>query len=438
MSNTKNTSLLDLDINNYSLKDIEKLLRLRNKSYTAADVENSEYEVRTQLLNSGHVDKTFKRDLIAFLEKAKDWLIYVKFPKQKDGSTSIPAQYKLDTTTTHDYPHFPTVPYSRQQELIERPNTPFVYAHNSDFFPGVMNPLSNRVITRCLNIDSRFREDMFGTQASDYTLHLPNKISKVVSMQLASIELPITFYGISSGYGNNFLYLALNYPDATNPSGPSIDTYKIVTIPDGNYNALDLIDKLNNLISGGDASGTIFANIKMSLDVTATGSGSGKITIYADPPNIVNYITLDFHKNIKGEDDNVPISSKLGWNLGFIYPVYINKTSYTAETVVEPSSIRYLYLIVDDYNKNANNHFVGVLNKYSLSPNILAKITMKGTYYSILMENDFNIVTEPRKYFGPVDIQKVRIQLVDETGRVLQMNNANFSFSIILKILYDA
>lgn len=434
--NKPNTSLLDLDINNYSLKDIEKLLRLRNKTYSAADVENQEYEVRAQLLNSGHVDKTFKRDLIAFLEKAKDWLIYVKCPKQLE-STTIPQQYKLDTSTSKDYPHIPTVPYSRQQELIERPNTPFIYAQHSDFFPGVMNPLSNRVITRCLNIDSRFREDMFSTQASDYTLHLPNKISKVVSMQLASIELPITFYGISAGYGNNFLYMALNYPNALDPSGASIDAYKIVTIPDGNYNALDLIDKLNNLISGGDASGTIFANIKMSLDVTATGSGSGKISIYADPPNIVNYITLDFHKNVKGEDDNVAISSKLGWNLGFIYPVYINKTSYTAETVVEPSSIRYLYLIVDDFNKNANNHFVGVLNKYSLSPNILAKITMKGTYYSILMENDFNIVTEPRKYFGPVDIQKLKIQLVDETGRVLQMNNANFSFSIILKILYD-
>ena len=53
------------------------------------------------------------------------------------------------------------------------------------------------------------------------------------------------------------------------------------------------------------------------------------------------------------------------------------------------------------------------------------------------MENDYNIVSEPREYFGPVDIQKLRIRLFDEHGRILQMNNANYSFCLNLKILYD-
>uniref|UniRef100_A0A6C0DUZ0 Uncharacterized protein n=1 Tax=viral metagenome TaxID=1070528 RepID=A0A6C0DUZ0_9ZZZZ len=434
MSNTNN---LDLDINNYTLKDLEQFFSLRpNSKYTAADIENREYELREQLLKSGHINKRFKRDLIEFLEKAKQWLTHVKCPKEKEPSV-VPKNYKLDTYDVPSSTNSMSRPYSRNEDLIERPVTQFVYSQNSEFFPGTLNPLSNRVITRCLNIDSRFRENLFATQASDYTVHLPNKIGKVVSMQLASIELPITFYGISAGYGNNFLYLAVNYNNAINPTGPTIDVTKIVTIPDGNYNAIDLVEKLNVLISGPDASGTIFSNILVSLDITTSGSGSGKITIGANPPSIVNYITLDFYKNIHGDDDNVPPATKLGWNLGFIYPFYTNAKSYTADSVVEPSSIRYLYLIVDDFNKNANNHFIGVLNNSIFSPNILAKITMKGSYYSILMETDYNIVTEPRIYFGPVDIQKLKIQLVDETGRVLSMNNADFSFSIILKMLYD-
>jgi hypothetical protein len=53
------------------------------------------------------------------------------------------------------------------------------------------------------------------------------------------------------------------------------------------------------------------------------------------------------------------------------------------------------------------------------------------------MENDFNIVSEPRRYFGPVDIQRLQIRLLDEHGRVLQMNNANFSFCLNLKTVYD-
>jgi len=53
------------------------------------------------------------------------------------------------------------------------------------------------------------------------------------------------------------------------------------------------------------------------------------------------------------------------------------------------------------------------------------------------MESDFNIVTEPRRYFGPVDIQRLRIRLFDDKGRILPMNNSNFSFCLNLKMLYD-
>jgi hypothetical protein len=53
------------------------------------------------------------------------------------------------------------------------------------------------------------------------------------------------------------------------------------------------------------------------------------------------------------------------------------------------------------------------------------------------MGNDFNITSEPRKYFGPVDIQRLKIQIVDEYGKILNMNNSNFSFCLNLKMLYD-
>ena len=67
----------------------------------------------------------------------------------------------------------------------------------------------------------------------------------------------------------------------------------------------------------------------------------------------------------------------------------------------------------------------------------LARISIKGSYFSLIMENDFNIITEPRRYFGPVDIQRLRIRLLDERGRVLPMNNSNFSFCLDFKMIYD-
>ena len=123
--------------------------------------------------------------------------------------------------------------------------------------------------------------------------------------------------------------------------------------------------------------------------------------------------------------------------MGFIKPQYTNCKSYVADTVIEPAGIRYIYLAVDDYNNSSNNHFLSVFNNSMMNPNILARISLKGSYFSLIMENDFNIVSEPRRYFGPVDIQRLRIRLFDEQGRVLPMNNSNFSFCLDLKMLYD-
>jgi len=131
------------------------------------------------------------------------------------------------------------------------------------------------------------------------------------------------------------------------------------------------------------------------------------------------------------------ISTKMGWNLGFIAPKYDKEIKYVSDTIVEPSSIRYIYLAIEDYNNCLNNHFVTIFNKSILNPNILARISIKGVYFSVMSETDLNIVTEPRRYFGPVDIQKMRIRVYDEHGRILNMNNSNFSFCLNMKVVYD-
>ena len=72
-----------------------------------------------------------------------------------------------------------------------------------------------------------------------------------------------------------------------------------------------------------------------------------------------------------------------------------------------------------------------------MSTDIFARISIKGTRSNLLTDTDFEIVSDPRLYFGPVDIQRLRIRLLDEQGRVLQMNNSNYSLCLKLKMLYD-
>ena len=99
--------------------------------------------------------------------------------------------------------------------------------------------------------------------------------------------------------------------------------------------------------------------------------------------------------------------------------------------------MRYIYLVVNDFNNSVNNHFVGAFNNWILNDNILARITINGQYFNILMENDLSQHIEPRKYFGPVDIYRLQFKLLDDHGRVLDMNNANYSICLTFKCLYD-
>lgn len=429
---------LDLDINNYSIGDIEKFFQLKpNAKYSAADIELKEFNIRETLLSTGHIDKRFKQNLIEFLQHAKKWIVSVKCEPPK-APTSIPANYKLDPIES---PVLNAVP-SRQGELITRPETQFVYANTSQYFPGKLNQLDTRTITKSLNIDTRFRDNLYATHSSDFTLQLPTKFNKVVSMSLSSLELPVTFYSISSYYGNNFVYLCVSYTDSS--GGPLISD-KVLVIPDGNYNANDLVDRMNLLLAPIVSDGTlanpdnIFSYIQFTLDITSSGSGTGKLTM--QPTGLladrITNIMMDFTRDINGIVDNVEVSTRLGWNLGYIRRKYDGQTSYTADAVIDPASLRYIYLAVDDFCNSSHNHFVNVFNDSIMNPNILARISVKGAYFSLLMENDFNIVTEPRTYFGPVDIQRLRIRLFDDRGRLLNMNNANYSFCLDLKMLYD-
>jgi hypothetical protein len=432
---------LDLDINNYTIKDLERFFQIApNKKYSAADIELKEAELKEVLLSTGHIDKKFKRDLMAFLDTAKDWLITVKCKNETKNPTSFHNVPKLEK--------YPNVPASREamprmEELMERPDTPYVNTYSSEYFPGIMNPLKTRVISKCVNIDTRFRSNMSQTNSSDFLVNLPIRLQKVVSMQITAIEFPVSFYGISAKYGNNYFYISVNHQEVE--EGDMFEDSKIIIVPDGNYNANDFIDTINTLISGKNPNGTpldptsIFNYVVFRLDVSQTGSGTAKVIIETtgNLAYTIQQISIDFSLDINGNPDKTPITSKIGMNLGFLKRRYQDATSYISETLVEPATVRYIYLAIDDFNNNVNNHFISAFNSSILSPNILARISIKGSYFSLMMESDLNMTTEPRKYFGPVDIQKMHIQVYDDHGRILDMNSANFSCCILFKMLYD-
>jgi hypothetical protein len=431
---------MDLNIDNYSVTDLENFFRFKSKKYKEQDIEEREYEIREQLLSSGHVNKKFNRDLIIFLKEAKDRLIQTL--PQREPPTSISKNAILDTM---QIPLSAELPTSRTPFIIERPPTNFVNVQTSEYYQGIINPLTTRTITKYITVDTRFRDKYYSSSSSDFMINLPSRISKVVSMQLTSLELPNDFYSISCKYGNNYFVIQV----FQKINGVGYESDRIIVIPDGNYTAQGLITEINSILSPKLSNGMlknvndIFSYIQLSLTTSDDGSGSNKVivklnSIYPTIISQVEEIVLNFGTDIKGENDSKYITTKLGWNLGFTKTIYTGCVEYVGEKPIEPNAIKYIYLAVDDYNKSVNNSFVTAFEKNGLKPNILARISMHGMGYENVIINDkYKIITEPRTYFGPVDIQRLHITLFDDHGRTLSMNYSDYAFCLKMTIMYD-
>jgi hypothetical protein len=451
---------LDLDINNYNIRDLEKFFRLdTNKKYTAADIELREVTIREQLIKSGHVDRRFVKDLMDFTQLAKDWLIFVKCP-QEAAPTVIPKNAKWDAV---DYPRSAAPPITREGEILQRDKTPFLYTQPSAFFPGDLNPLSNRVLTKCLTIDTKFRDNYYDSESSDFTVQLPTRLLKVVSMELVAMELPISFYYISQSRGNHFLWIHICYVKklcdlckacGQTQSGCSYcgeasngtEEDKLIIIPDGNYTIFQLVDAINTQLSPRDASGNrinaadMFSYVQFALDTGDSnffGTGLVRVQSYDAMALKIQNISLDFSKNIGGIPDNTLLSTRLGWILGYQLANY-DGNFIVGDTFAENAYFKYIYFGVDDFQNNVNNTYLSSFQTSIFQPSILARLSLNPKdIQSVYFANETNMVCEPRTYFGPVDIQRLQFRLFDEYGRILNTNHGNYSFCIKFQYMYN-
>jgi hypothetical protein len=86
------------------------------------------------------------------------------------------------------------------------------------------------------------------------------------------------------------------------------------------------------------------------------------------------------------------------------------------------------------------NNFYGAFNSSILNKNILARIStnINTTTQNYMLEQVNNQIVAPiREYFGPVNINNINIQLVDEFVRFVELNNMDYSFTLSLTSVYD-
>jgi len=291
----------------------------------------------------------------------------------------------------------------------------------------VMTNVSKPTKRKYYNFDTRFRDDFDEyptSKQTSYNITLPQRINDVKSINVCSAEIPLSYYNISASLENNAFQIIRS----------SDNTAKTIVIKDGGYNSTDLINEINNEIFN-----VGFTDISFNID--NINIKSIFTTTYNYTINFAINTVMTTSGNSQDNDiDKYNFKSKLGWILGFRNISYVNQDHIVSESFVDLNGPRYLYLVIDEFNNGNQNSFVSPLYSSILNKNILAKIIIDNNHYgfgTILTANNYNgyLLTDKRSYNGKIDLQRFKIQLVNELGVHIDLNGLDFSFT--LEIEYE-
>lgn len=311
------------------------------------------------------------------------------------------------------------------------------YFDNKDLFIGpkttqygehmVMTNVAKERRKKYINVDTRFRNDYSNgsSNATDFiSISLPERINEVKKIEVKCIEIPMSFYNISSSLGNN-VFIVNN---------------TVLTVPDGVYTMASLQSAIQNLFDNVVNDSSISA-----LNIVINDPSSNNKCFFVNS-GIDSDITIQFAVDKNGNFDKYNLKSKLGWLLGFrdaqitipaatlvnnsTMPAYLYGTNF-----VNLSGPRYLYLVIDEFNQGNPHSFLAPLPKSFINKNIMGRVAIDYSMYpygSILTANRKNglLVTDKREFSGKVNLQKLGVQLFDEHGCVVDLNGLDFSFCL--------
>jgi len=276
---------------------------------------------------------------------------------------------------------------------------------------GVSKPLKEKIV----NIDTKYRTDYDYRSYASANMVFGEKLSEVRSMEIVSLDIPITFYNIFENNdcqqtGNNYLRIKNG------------GTSKILTLTPNYYTDISFVAEINNQLQ----------NLSLSSDISYSIVNNksffkSKVSTYSLATNV------DMCGNVY--DSN--IQNNLGWVMGFRDTSYNLTTSGIAsECILSLKTPRHLFLALNEFSQGNSNSFVSPLEKTNQSKNIIAKICIPSTvqFGDTLCVNKANglLVSEVRKYLEKVNIQRMNLQLLDDAGRVIQLNGADFSLCLRL------
>lgn len=442
----------DFNIHNYSLSEMEDLLGLASKKgYTPGDIAHSKQHLIVKLASSGKQDKK----IVDFLNAVHKCLLS-KMDTGTGTSTSTGTGTRFYSPITN-FKQNTIIPGSKADGHYVIPDAYRMYdpekyndvgglvVGQSGAPPGTINPVKYSTVSISVNIDSRFRPNYFSTKSTDLQITLPEKIHNIINYRVGSFEIPFyAIYSISELNGNN----AIQIQWSSTGHGAYTNTFTIV-IPDGNYYTTA---STTNLIASASIETTINTILNSN---TGAGGLSGLLHFYIDQVSgkgvfaqqlAATPIYFKVVSNVRSNgvlNYDSPLISFLGWQLGFRNAENISKNGTTgnmqgsvvSEALVAIRATNYIFISIDDYNNSVNDYYSAVFSESYAIKNIITRVNV-GLLQDVNEASSIQL-NRQRCFFGPVNIQKLRITLYDNFGRIVDLNNMDWNIELIFECVYD-
>jgi len=472
---------MDTNINNYSYNDIIAVLKLTD--HPIINIETLYHTCKSIIIqintskelieNPDNIIEFFKNCFIRACV-VNGFIIQEAF---REGLSLDPLPIQPIITSPTDIQVIEAPPYIVDGLPSAIASTP----GNAQYYRGGVNILDVETITNILVVNSKFRPeydrnqytnqsdhikqlvtnkiqscDDFRTSAAfvgsvaDYSIELDEPYTEVVSMKLSNIQLLNGYYPISAYLGTSQFTIESFIYDAASSTGRDIQHHRtnthIITIPDGSYSIPDLIYTLNQ----------IFIDLPIPIRVEyhkITGKMSFILNKEARPLENIRDSLYKYGFNLNFAINSDPyrrLDLNIGWMLGYrkIYYSFFEdyhqeKTNLfsigiNGEAAMNLIGTPYFLLEIEDYNNNNPTviNYNSPTAPYSFNiNNLIAQVPNSGKSNTILFEDSLSTIFKERKYFGPVKIRKIRVRLLDDVGRAVNLHGSEFSISLEITCL---
>ena len=423
---------INLDINSYNIDELKNLFKL-SQNYTSENIYSAKENIANSICKS-NISESKKTEILIFLDNIKNKLIN-----------------NLETRLVNT------------NSSIKEFNGNHYITNNDEAILGNYKQTNKSILKKIYTIDSIFRQnyELTDNQSHNYTIQLPETISRAISMSISSVEIPLTYHNISSYYNNNVFSIEL-LDSSNNLIGniqkielsPGLYESRISSYSPNEVNRIicysiekEVNDKIKELV---------FQDISNNLQFVIEPRSGFSCFKFDNSNNITNNILgtkkIKINFNVNNTNTNPSncysneLYQKLGWQLGFRSNTLIidaNDLFAVSTGICHINYPRYIYIALDDFQSSSQNYF-SIASDSIVAPNIITRINIlslleektafkQGAYAGDIYYNQKHI----REYFGPTSINKLKIQLLDEYGRHFSLNNMDWSFIITFDCLYN-